>query len=162
MHVSRPGCGAACWGSCSVFGLHWWAGVSYACVPSVVSCSSLWLPVHASPSPLFVTRCLRTMCSPTPRAPCVPAEGSSLPQTVRPGRVDTNVCVCSGNWSISDPVRFVLFCLFRPSAPALRCLRLITGAGGVAPPPWFQLYVRCAAPCRARGGCHAAVSVAGA
>ena len=34
--------------SCSV-GLRWWAGVSRACVPSMVSCSSFGLPIHAQP-----------------------------------------------------------------------------------------------------------------
>ena len=34
--------------------LHVDVGISYACVPSVVSCSSFRLPMHASPSRLFV------------------------------------------------------------------------------------------------------------
>ena len=33
--------------SCSVVGLHWWAGVSCACVPLMVSCSGFGLPMHA-------------------------------------------------------------------------------------------------------------------
>ena len=36
------------------------------------------------------------------------------------------------------------------------------GRRGVAPAPRFQLYVRCAGSCRARGGCRAPVSVSGA
>ena len=62
-------------------------------------------------------------------------------------------CVRSGIvfwvWSISDSVRFVL-----AVAPQR--------AEGVAPAARFQLCVRCAGPCRARGGCGAAVSVASA
>ena len=34
---------------CSFVGLRWWAGVSRACVPSMVSCSSFGLPIHAQP-----------------------------------------------------------------------------------------------------------------
>ena len=33
--------------ACSVVGLRWKAGVSYACVPSMVSCSGFGLPKHA-------------------------------------------------------------------------------------------------------------------
>ena len=56
-----------------------------------------------------------------------------------------------------------------PSAlyvPSLRAGAAVSGLHhgrrGVAPAPQFQLYVRCVGPCRARGGCRAAVSVAGA
>ena len=41
--------------SCNDVGLRWWAGVSLACVPSLVSCSSFGLPVHAQPPRHFVT-----------------------------------------------------------------------------------------------------------
>ena len=41
--------------SCSVVGLRWKAGVSRACVPSMVSCSCFGLPIHAQPLRLFVT-----------------------------------------------------------------------------------------------------------
>ena len=54
-----PGWGVAFLGSCSVVGPRWWAGVSYPCVPSVVSCSRFRLPMHASPSHLFVTTVVR-------------------------------------------------------------------------------------------------------
>ena len=40
---------------CSVVGLRWWAGVSRVCVPSMVSCSSFELLIHAQPLRLFVT-----------------------------------------------------------------------------------------------------------
>ena len=39
---------------------------------------------------------------------------------------------------------------------------LPNGRRGVAPAPRFQLYVRCAGPCRARGGSLPPVSVFGA
>ena len=42
-------------GSRRVVSLRWYARSSYACMPSVVSCSSFRLPMHASPSRLFVT-----------------------------------------------------------------------------------------------------------
>ena len=41
--------------SCSVVGLRRWAGVSHVCVPSMVSCSSFGLHMHAQPLRLFVT-----------------------------------------------------------------------------------------------------------
>ena len=68
------------------------------------------------------------------------------------------MCVCSWVRGLDRP-RFRLFCLLRPSAPALACRGFITGAGGVAPAPRFQLNVHCVAPCRARGGCRAPVSL---
>ena len=40
--------------SCNVVGLRWWAGVSRACVPSIVSCSSFGLFIHSQPLRLFV------------------------------------------------------------------------------------------------------------
>ena len=61
-----------------------------------------------------------------------------------------------------EPLRFRSFCLFRPCALELRCLGWITGAGGVATVPRFQLRVRCPGACCARSGCRAAMSVAGA
>ena len=43
----------------------------------------------------------------------------------------------------------------------LQCLRVLSGAGGVAPAPHFQWCVRWAGLCRARGGCRAGLSVPG-
>ena len=68
------------------------------------------------------------------------------------------MCVCVCDWVRDvDRLSFRLSCLLRPSAPALSRLGF-----GVAPAPRFQLYVRCAGPCRAHGGSRAPVSVSGA
>ena len=63
-------------------------------------------------------------------------------------------------WNISDSVRFVFFVPFQCASAAV--FGLPYGCRGVSRAPRFQLCVRCAGPCRARGGCRAAVSVAGA
>ena len=94
---------------------------------------------------------------PYPRALSAPAEGSSPLRTARPVQVDMYVCVCGWVRGL-DRLRVRPFCLLRPSAPALACRGFITGAGGL-PRQW---YVHCVAPCRARGGCRALVSVSGA
>ena len=44
-------------------GLRWYAGVSCACVPSMVSCSGFGLPMHAQLLRLFVTIIDSTMSS---------------------------------------------------------------------------------------------------
>ena len=65
MHVHRPGWGVAVRGSCSVVGLREWAGVSYACVPSVVPC--LFLIAYACQTRLLVTHSvsmLARLCMP--------------------------------------------------------------------------------------------------
>ena len=126
--------GIAVCGSCSVVGLSWWASFCCVCLwwfPALgpaCSCipihrdslqhtqrgSSFWLPMHASPSRLFV------------------AEGSSLPQTARPLRVDMYVRVCVivfGIWTVSDAVCFVC------SVPARRrcCVWASSRAPGGCP-----------------------------
>ena len=53
-----------------------------------------------------------------------------------------------------------LFCLLRPSAPALWCLQVITGAGGLL--PRFQSWVPYACSCCARRGRRDGISVPGA
>ena len=80
----------------------------------------------------------------TPRALCVPAKGSSLPQMAKPGRVDMYVHVCVLGLCpefVASQIPFIVFCLFRPSAPALQCLGLIMSAGGY---PGASVSVVCA------------------
>ena len=62
-----------------------------------------------------------------------------------------------------EHLRFRSFSLFVPPQRGGAAVSgLHHGRQGVAPAPRFQLYVRCAGPCRARGGCRAPVSVSGA
>ena len=64
-----------------------------------IQCESLVAPTLVWPSP-------------TPRAPCAPAGGSSLPRTARPVQVDIYVRVCVigfGVWTVSDSVRFACY-----------------------------------------------------
>ena len=56
MLVQQSGLRIAVCGSCSVFGLRWWAGVCCVCVPLMVSCSGFGLPLHAQLLRLFVTK----------------------------------------------------------------------------------------------------------
>ena len=58
-----------------------------------------------------------------------------------------------------DRLSFRPPCLLQPSTAVSG---LHHGRRGVAPAPRIQLYVRCAGPCRARGGCRAPVSLSGA
>ena len=68
------------------------------------------------------------------------------------------VCVVGfGVWTVSVSV-----CLVCYSLAGRRCRELPAGPGGLPRTPLFQLYVRCAGPCRARGGSRAPVSVHGA
>ena len=57
---------------------------------------------------------------------------------------------------------FVPLSIVTAIAPEDIILCATYGRGGVAPAHRFQLYVRCAGPCRARDGCRAAVFVGGA
>ena len=72
------------------------------------------------------------------------------------------VCVCVWLGSGSGPSR-------SPSVLSLTAQRASAGMSGfhhgrwgVASAPRFQLYVHCVAPCRARDGCRAPVSLSGA
>ena len=57
----------------------------------------------------------------------------------------------------------ILSVLFVPSQRAGAAVSgLHRGRPGAAPVPRFQLYVRCAGPCRSRAGCRAAMSVVSA
>ena len=57
-------------------------------------------------------------------------------------------------------IRSVLFVQSQRVSAAVSGLH--HGRRGVAPAPRFQLCARCVGPCRARDGCRAAMSVAGA
>ena len=81
-------------------------------------------------------------------------------RTARPVQVDMYVRVCVIGFGSWDRLNFRPSCLLRPSAGAA-VTGLHHGRRGVAPAPRFQLYVRCAGPCHARGGCRAPVSVSG-
>ena len=69
------------------------------------------------------------------------------------------VCVCVGLGSGCGPSQFppVLFVMAQLAGAA--AFGLPPGRRGVAPAPQFQLYVRCAGHCRARGGSRAPVFV---
>ena len=72
------------------------------------------------------------------------------------------VCVCMwlGSESVPSQSPFVLSVTAQRAGAGVS--RLHHGRRGVAPAPRFQLYVHYVAPCRARGGCRAPVSVSGA
>ena len=70
-------------------------------------------------------------------------------------------CVCLGSgFGPSVSVRIVCYSPAQRAGAAVPGLH--DGCREVALTPRFQLYVRCAGPCRARGGCRAPVSVSGA
>ena len=81
-------------------------------------------------------------------------------------RMGGYVCVCVigfGVWTVSVSVRLVCYGPARQQGRQGAAVSgLHHGSQGLAPAPRFQLYVRCAGPRRARGGCRAPVSVSGA
>ena len=64
------------------------------------------------------------------------------------------MCVCVCDWGRGvDRLNFHLYCLLQRAGAAASGLP--HRRRGVAPAPRFQLYVRCAGPCHASGGCRA-------
>ena len=66
--------------SSSVVGLRWWAGLSRAGVPSMVSCYGFGFPIHALPSRLFV-HAASTACLIAPGLACGQASPTKRLQT---------------------------------------------------------------------------------
>ena len=121
--------------SCSVVGLCRQAGVSCACVPSMLSCSSFGLPIYAQPLRLLVTHIQlgSAPCLTGPRAhpPC------SLPRGVTSGAVSPRrrpwdlLEWCAGARVCAYVLAFAstsLYSVFRPRTTALQCLDVFLGA----------------------------------